>query len=313
MIVTGIGSLSGKNPREAAKFVAGTYEELPYVPELPTAGVGRDFIGRGCAFLYDLHFDLQPAGWRMVDRAGRDEIRARSALREDLDSAEEAFAGWNGKLKIQVPGAWTLCSLVERTFGGLMLSDQGACRDLSESLVVGVSEYVGELLRRIPNLTQVVIQWDEPMLSSVISGALVSPSGLNRIRVPEKEEILTFLNSASSIPGVETVLHSCARDLPISLLASSSMNRIALDIDLIKVEDIGQLVDADKKIGFGTEITDHKALVSRILEVKKESGLDVESAWLTPTCGSPKSSFEEVSKRVRYFKNVVDSVKEIVA
>ena len=47
--------------------------------------------------------------------------------------------------------------------------------------------------------------------------------------------------------------------------------------------------------------------------MKKESGLDVESAWLTPTCGSPKSSFEEVSKRVRYFKNVVDSVKEIVA
>ena len=103
-VATGVGSMPGTLAREAATLVFGELPELPHLVELPERGPGADLVGRGAGLLVDLHVDLQPSGWRLVDRAGLDERRAVSWLDEDLDALEEAAQGWTGPLKVQVAG-----------------------------------------------------------------------------------------------------------------------------------------------------------------------------------------------------------------
>jgi hypothetical protein len=56
---TGIGSLPGEDPREAARLVLGELP-VPHLPELPARGPHADLAGRGAALLADLPVDLQP-------------------------------------------------------------------------------------------------------------------------------------------------------------------------------------------------------------------------------------------------------------
>jgi hypothetical protein len=58
-------------------------------------------IGRGAGLLAELAVDLQPMGWRFVDRRGRDAHRTSALLREDLDELAEAF----GRLRRRPQGA----------------------------------------------------------------------------------------------------------------------------------------------------------------------------------------------------------------
>ncbi len=89
---TGLGSLPGTDPAEAARLVLGELPDLPFLPELPGRGAVADLTGRTCALLVDLPVDLQPGGWRLVERPGRDQRRAEDALARDLDALEEAAA-----------------------------------------------------------------------------------------------------------------------------------------------------------------------------------------------------------------------------
>ena len=86
---TGVGSLPGTDPAEAVRVVLGELPDLPHLPELPARGLGADMIGRGAALLVDLPVDVQPSGWRLVDRPGRDARRAADLLARDLDALEE--------------------------------------------------------------------------------------------------------------------------------------------------------------------------------------------------------------------------------
>ena len=67
------------SPRRS-RWSRGELPDLPYLPELPARGPGADMIGRAAALLVELPVDLQPAGWRLVDRPGRDQARARRVL-----------------------------------------------------------------------------------------------------------------------------------------------------------------------------------------------------------------------------------------
>jgi hypothetical protein len=75
---TGIGSLPGTDTAAAARLVFDELPGFPHLPELPDRGVGADMIGRGTVFLVDLHAEVQPSGWRLADRPGRDARRAES-------------------------------------------------------------------------------------------------------------------------------------------------------------------------------------------------------------------------------------------
>src|SRR5690348_8122479 len=138
---TGVGSLPGADPLEAARLVFGELPDLPHLPELPARGPGADLTGRTAALLVDLAVELQPSGWRFADRPGRDAQRGRDHLARDLDVLEEQAADHAGPLKLQICGPWTLAASIELRHGNRALADPGAVRDLVASLAEGAAAH----------------------------------------------------------------------------------------------------------------------------------------------------------------------------
>lgn len=178
-----MGSWPGTDVRETQRAVRSLLadEGLPYLPELPDRGPGADLIGRAAALLVDLHVDLQPQGWRFVDRAGRDAERAAAWWRQDLDELAETFDGYEGELKVQVAGPLTLAGSVWLHRGERAVVDEGALRDLTGSLAEGIRNHVAEVERLVPG-ARVVVQLDEPSLPAILAGRLPTASGFGRIR-----------------------------------------------------------------------------------------------------------------------------------
>ena len=169
--VSGVGSWPGESAREAVVTVRDLLTDvdglgLPYLPELPSRGPGSDIIGRSAALLADLAVDLQPSGWRFTDRPGRDQSRARSFWRQDLDELAEAYDGYAGPLKVQVAGPWTLAASIELNRGERSITDEGARRDLVASLAEGVRRHLAEVQRLVPGAV-LTLQVDEPSVLSV--------------------------------------------------------------------------------------------------------------------------------------------------
>src|SRR4051794_10769960 len=123
---TGIGSLPGTDMAEALRVVFGELPDLPHQPELPARGPGADMIGRAAALLVDLAVDLQPSGWRLVDRPGIDLRRSRDMVDRDLDDLLEVAGHYHGLFKIQITGPWSLAATVETTRGHKVVTDVGA-------------------------------------------------------------------------------------------------------------------------------------------------------------------------------------------
>ena len=185
---SGIGSWPGTSVREALAVVRDLLSEdgLPYLPELPARGPGADMVGRAAGLLVDLAVDLQPMGWRFVDRPGRDASRTASLWREDLDELAEAFDGYTGELKLQVAGPWTLASSVWLHRAERAVVDEGATRDLVASLAEGVRVHLGEVQRLVPG-ARLVLQLDEPGLPAVLAGRLPTASGYGVLRAVDPQ------------------------------------------------------------------------------------------------------------------------------
>ncbi len=232
---SGIGSWPGTDIRETLRLVRDTLgglgsfassttrgapdvHGLPYLPELPGRGPGADLIGRSLGLLVELPVDLQPSGWRLTDRPGRDAGRTAALWRQDLDELAEAFDGWVGQLKLQVAGPWTLGAGVWLPRGDRVLVDEGGRRDLVESLAEGVRVHLEDVRRLVPG-AELVLQIDEPSLPAVLEGRLTTASGFGRVRALDPQEALTGLRAVvAAAGGAETVIHCCAPDLPLPLL-----------------------------------------------------------------------------------------------
>lgn len=248
-LATGIGSLPGTDPGEAAALVAGELPELPHVVELPARGAGADMLGRALAICVDLPAEVMPTGWRLARRPGRDSQRANDFLAWDLDAAEQHFAGapW---VKVQVAGPWTLAAHVETPRGHRALTDDGAVRDLAASLGEGLAAHLANLARRLPG-TRIAVQIDEPSLPTVLAGTLSTASGLGAVSAvpgPDVERVLAEL--VSSLEGHPTVAHCCHPDIPLSLLRGAGFGAISLDLtgaagfDGARLDALGEAVEA---------------------------------------------------------------------
>ena len=135
---TGVGSLPGTDPAEAAATVVGELPLLPHLPELPARGVGADMIGRTAALLVDLAVEVVPTGWRVTARPGRDHRRAVDLLHFDVDALDAACAGPRPEwVKVQAAGPWTLAASVELHTGHRVLTDRGAVREFAASWARG--------------------------------------------------------------------------------------------------------------------------------------------------------------------------------
>lgn len=235
MRATGVGSMPGEDFRGVVRFVVETCTGLPFLPELPARGDSAGMIARGAALLDGLGADLQPAGWRLTDRPGLDQRRARSLLAHDLDVLEEELQGYEGDLKIQVAGPWTLAATMERPRGDRILADHGARRELAQSLASGVADHVVEVSRRVSGAS-VLVQVDEPALRAVLDGQVPTASGIGRhrrVHDPEADAALAEVVRGIRGAGGRPVVHTCAPDVPVALLGGAGFEAISFDLDLV--------------------------------------------------------------------------------
>jgi hypothetical protein len=251
-VATGIGSLPGDDIDAAAALVFETLPDLPHLPELPGRGLGADLVGRTAAVLTDLHVDWQPAGWRLVARPGVEERRAAALLERDLDALVPVAPGYDGVVKIQLCGPWTLAAALELPRGGKALGDTGAVRDLTESLVETVREQLAATARRLPQ-ARLVLQLDEPSLPAAMAGHVPTASGLGRLRAVEPAAARAALAAVTGAVEVPVVVHCCATDVPVTLLHEAGAAAVSLDLTTatIDMDAVGAAVDGGLRLWLG--------------------------------------------------------------
>jgi hypothetical protein len=245
---TGLGPFPGVDPLEAARIVFSELPDLPFLPELPARGVGADPVGRTAGLLADLHVEVGTGVWRFVSRGGRDAQRAHVALTTDLDALEEAAEGYEGDLKVRIVGPWTLAASIELPRGEKALADPGAVRDIAASLAEGLGRHLADIRKRIPTLSRLVVQVDEPLLAAVIAGELATASGWGRLRSYERAVVEDGLRQVLAAAREDlTGVWLGAAELDGALLRSAGAGFIGLDgavLDSVDEDEVGEAIDA---------------------------------------------------------------------
>ncbi|WP_092776717.1 methionine synthase [Actinokineospora terrae] len=304
---TGIGSLPGTDPVEAAATVLGELPDLPHLPELPARGLGADMLGRTAALLVDLAIELVPSGYRVAAHPGIDHRRATDHIRRDLDAIEEAVERLGTPppvVKVQLAGPWTLTSGLELPRGHRVLTDRGALREFTESLGEGLTRHVAEVRRRLG--TEVVVQLDEPGLPTVLAGALPTPSGYGTVRAiaePEARDVLgAVVEAAKAATGQPVVIHCCASRPPFALLRSAGADAIAFDVALLAKagaaawDEIGEVWDSGTVLFLGVVPSTDPGKPVALRDVAGQAfrltdrlgfgrSILADRAVATPTCG----------------------------
>jgi hypothetical protein len=245
--------MPGTDPAEAMRVVAGELPDFPFLPELPDRGPGADLTGRTAALLVDMPAEVTPRGWRLAERPGRDLARARSMLASDLDVLEEVLQGFEGPLKIQLCGPWTLAATLELTRTmNVALADPGAVADLTASLAEGAAAYAADVARRVPG-ARLVVQFDEPALPSVIAGLVPTQSGVSRLAAIEADTARDRLNQVLSATPGYTVVHCCAATVPFGIIQKAGADGLAFDLSqLRRGEEDGVAEAAEAGLGLLT-------------------------------------------------------------
>ncbi|MFC3688233.1 hypothetical protein [Aquipuribacter hungaricus] len=230
------GALPGTRPDHALDLVLGELGagHLPFVPELPDRGVGADAVGRSASFLVDMPVDLQPSGWRLVDRPGADLGRGRSWWGQDLDALAERGEEAAQALALQVGllGPWSLAAALQRQRGEVAVSDPGARRDVVESLAVGLGDVLAAV-RRAASGADLVVLLDEPSLPAVLLGRVPTASGYGSLRsvpVQEVREGLRTVVGAAHAAGAAVVLRCHDEDAPLALLGETLADGVAVRV-----------------------------------------------------------------------------------
>jgi methionine synthase II (cobalamin-independent) len=245
-VATGVGSLPGVDPAEAVSLVFGELPDFPHLPELPDRGPGADMVGRSATLLVDMAVDLQPSGWRMVPRPGRDHRRAGDFLARDLDALQAHATAYAGPLKVQACGPWTLAAGIELHRGDKVLADPGAVHDLTQSLAEGLRAHLADLRARLP-LAGIVLQLDEPSLPAVLAARVPTASGYGTFRsisIQTAQETLQVVLAA--VADTPVVMHCCAADPPMSMFTDLGIAGLSLDLSLLGTrydDDLGVAVE----------------------------------------------------------------------
>lgn len=301
-LATGVGSMPGTDVRAATRLVFDLLPELPFLPELPARGPGASIVGRLVALLGragHLHADVQPSGWRLVDRAGLDERRAVDLLDRDLDALEEVADGYQGPLKVSLVGPLTAAASLELTRGEAVLADHGASRDLAEAIADVTASLVDELRRRVPGAL-LLLQADEPSLPAVRSGQVPTASGFGRLRSvdePTAVERLGAMLSAASSGGALPLVHCCAPSPPLGLFVRAGARAVSIDAAMLTDRDddaLGELVETHVRVFLGAvpsldvaPVPGVRALLEPVRRRWSRLGLTdrLGEVVVTPSCG----------------------------
>lgn len=319
---TGVGSLPGTDALAAARAAVDLCPALPFLPELPERGVGADLVGRGTGLLAELPVDLQPAGWRLVPRAGHDLRRTLDLLERDLDAVQDALDGYRGPFKVQACGPWTLAALVELPRGDKVLADPGAVRDLAAALGEGLARQVADLRRRLPGLTDVLVQLDEPGLAAVAAGHVPTASGFDVLRTPEAVELAAVLHAVSDavraaggVPGA----HCCAARPPVATLVAGGAGFVGVDVTVLTPRDddeLGEALEAGTALLAGlvptsVEPADVGVTMQPLQALWSRLGLPTDrlgAVAVTPTCGLAGASPDAAAQALRRSRETAEEL-----
>ena len=173
----GLGELPGASIIAAADIVVGETGDLRQLPILPARGV--DVVGLTTGILPGINVYAGPRSWVLSARPQLRTRRMWDRVEADLDQCEQAWGTRIDAVKIQVAGPWTLSASIELSNGHRALTDAGALRDLTESLIAGIQEYSADVRARFD--TEVYVQLDEPLLAQVRDGSLPGTSQFDEI------------------------------------------------------------------------------------------------------------------------------------
>jgi methionine synthase II (cobalamin-independent) len=300
--------MPGTDPAEAASVVFGELPDLPYLAELPARGPGADMIGRTAALLPGLPVETTPAGWRLTRNPGRDLRRAHDLLERDLDAIEEAAAGYEGPLKVQACGPWTLAASLELPASqDVALADHGAVADLTASLAEGLSVHVTEVRRRVPGAT-ILVQLDEPGLPAVLAGAVPTASGWRRFPPVEDGPAADAMRTALVAVDGFGLVHCCAASAPFGIIRQAGARAIYIDIDQVRggqQDALAEAVDAGTGIFAGvvqplnSARVEARDLAKRIIDLWRRLGLPLGrcagQVVIAPACGLAGASPDQAT------------------
>jgi methionine synthase II (cobalamin-independent) len=295
---TGVGSLPDLDIDRAVALVFDSLPDLPHLPELPARGAGSDMIGRTAAALVELHVDLQPAGWRLVSRPGLDERAAAATLEGDLD-ALLPMADFDGTLKVQLAGPWTLVAQLELPRGGKVLADRGATRDVVAALAETARVHLADVRRRVPAAT-LMLQLDEPSLPMVLAGVVPTESGFGQLPARETPDLVAGLAATVAAADVPVIVHCCAAEPPFAIAQQAGATAVSFDLAAaaaqLDLDQVGEAVERGMAlwlgvvpaVGPGAPPTVRDVL-SPVRQLWSRLGFEperlIDTVTLTPACG----------------------------
>ncbi|HEV2450483.1 MAG TPA: methionine synthase [Streptosporangiaceae bacterium] len=327
---SGAGSMPGTDPLQAVRIVLDELPALPYLPELPARGPGADLVGRTAALLTGLPVETTPSGWRLALRPGRDLSRARAMLASDLDTLEEAAEGYQGPLKVQLCGPWTLAAALELPASqDVALADHGAVSDLIQSLAESAAAHIADVGRRVPG-AQLLLQLDEPSLPAVLAGAVPTASGLRRLAAVGTGDATEGLRAQFESTGADGIVHCCAGRPPFEVLTKSGARAIYIDLSLLRREDEDPLAEA-AEAGLGlfagavtpghnapghNERGEAEAIATRVIDLWRRLGLPAARTTgqvvIAPACGLAGVSPERAAAVLRACAEAARTLPEMI-
>lgn len=259
---TGLGPWPGEDPVEAARIIRGELgsPHLPFLAELPGRGVGSDALGRTASLLVELAVDVQPYGWRLVDRPGKDFRRASSALSTDINvladvaGAEDSPAS---EFKIQLVGPLSLAAGLHLHSGERALLDYGARRDIAASLAAGVGSYLSRVSSAVPG-ARLVVQLDEPDIAAVLAGTIPTSSGYRTLRAVGGQEVREswqiVIDALRAAGAAEIVVSVPEIEAPIERIIAAGADGVAVPLKALtsrQWEQLAAAVESDKRLWAG--------------------------------------------------------------
>ncbi|MCO4257483.1 hypothetical protein [Pseudarthrobacter cellobiosi] len=279
---TGLGPWPGEDPVEAARIIRGELgsPHLPFLAELPDRGVGSDALGRTAALLVELAVDVQPYGWRLVDRPGKDFRRAASALSTDINvladvaGAEDTPAP---EIKLQLVGPLSIAAGLHLHNGERALIDYGARRDIADSLAAGVGGYLSRISSAVPG-ARLVVQVDEPDIAAVLAGTIPTSSGYRTLRAVGGQEVTeswqVVIEALREAGAAEIVVSVPEIEAPIDRIIAAGADGVAVPLRALTTrqwEQLATAVEAGKRIWAGA-LDISRGTLPRVADV-------VESVW----------------------------------
>jgi hypothetical protein len=253
--------------------------------------------------LEELAVDVQPFGWRLVDRPGKDSRRAASALATDINILADVAGAEDrpaAEIKVQLVGPLSLAAGLHLHNGERALLDYGARRDLAASLAAGVGLYLSRVSAAVPG-ARLVVQVDEPDIASVLAGTIPTSSGYRTLRaVPvseARESWRLVLEALRAAGAAEVVIAVPEIEAPFEQILAAGADGVAVPLKALtsrQWEQLAGAVESDKRLWIGALDTTGNSLpkvadcVEAVWRPWRQLGLPataLSSVRVTPSSG----------------------------